>query len=177
MPIWISPSESKRTIFRSGRASARPSAKEACPPMAGSPSGRSRFGCWLMWTQCRPPRPGITIALPLWALNTFSSSAVSIMGVSSPGEAVILVRHQHRHRPLRFPRFLERDRDARRVAVTLDQVVVDAEGIEEALGVGRGGIGVDAVARIAAVADHHHHRHIHPERPAAQGIAGFHEAG
>ena len=36
-----------------------------------------------------------------------------------------------------------------RVAIALDQVVVDAEGVEEALGVGRGGVGVDGAAAAA----------------------------
>ena len=81
MPIWMSPSESNSTIFSSGCASASPIANEACPPMAGSPSGRSRLGLSLISTQCRPPRPGTTMALPRWRLKAFKISAVSIIAV------------------------------------------------------------------------------------------------
>ena len=40
----MSPSESNSTSLRSGRASARPSANPAWPPIAGSPSGTSSVG-------------------------------------------------------------------------------------------------------------------------------------
>ena len=75
----MSPSESNSTTRRSGCASARPSAKPACPPIAGSPSGTSSVSRVESFTQCRPPRPGTTIASPRCSANTFSSSAVCIM--------------------------------------------------------------------------------------------------
>src|SRR6266446_9136200 len=160
MPRLISrsPSESKRTMRSAGRARARPSANPACPPIAGSPTGTSRFGRVLICAQCRAPRPGTTMASPRWAWKTRSMSAVWNKGALLAVEPVILVGHEHRHRPLRAPRLLERDGDARRVGRGLDQVIGDPEGIQEALGVGGRGVRVDPVAGPAAVAHHHRHR-------------------
>ena len=45
------------------------------------------------------------------------------------------------------------------------------------LGIGRRGVGGDAVAGPAAIADHHHHRHVEAQQPAAQRIARFLQAG
>jgi len=71
---------------------------------------------------------------------------------------MVLVGHQHRDRPLRAPGLLERDGDARGVGRGLDEVVGDAEGVEEALGVGGRAVRVHPVARPPAVAHHQHHR-------------------
>src|SRR5687767_13539146 len=134
-PISTSPSESNSTTRRSGCASARPKANEACPPIAGSPRGTSRFGLVLIVVQCRPPRPGTTIASPRCWLKTLSSSAVSIMTRLLAIETVVLVAHQHGDGPVHLARLLERDGDAWRIGIALDQVIVDVERVEEALGI------------------------------------------
>ena len=90
---------------------------------------------------------------------------------------MIFIAHQHGYRPLRALGFLEGNRDAVGIGVALDEVIVDTEGVEKTLGIGRGGVGVDAVAGIAAVADHHHHRNFQAQAPAAHRITGFHHAG
>src|SRR5258708_2808605 len=148
MPRLISrsPSESKSTTRSAGRARARPSAKPACPPIAGSPTGTSRVGRVLICAQCRPPRPGTTMASPRWGWKIRSMSAVWNKGALLAVEPVVLVGHQDRDRPLRAARLLERDGDARGVGRGLDQVVGDAEGVEEALGVGGRAVRVDPVA-------------------------------
>ena len=90
---------------------------------------------------------------------------------------MIFVAHQHGHRAP-FPLGLgESDGDAVGVLVGLHQIVVDVEGVEEPFGVEGGGVVDDAVAGPAPVAYHHHHRRVHPEAPAAQGVARFHHPG
>src|SRR5690242_2807264 len=182
MPRLIrrSPSESKSTTRSAGRARARPSAKPACPPIAGSPSGTSRPGRVLILVQCGPPRPGTTMASPRWALKMRSMSAVWNTRAASwwslAIEPVVLVGHQHRDRPLRAAGLLERDGDARRVGRALDEVVGDAEGVEEALGVGGRAVRVHPVARPPAVAHHQHHRDLERDGPAPERVARLHEA-
>ena len=131
-----------------------------------------------MLIQCLPPRPEMTIASPRCLAKILSMSAVLNIAIpyfapkpwySSP-TSIATGR-------LFFCRFLERDVDARRVGVVLDEVVVDVERVQEALGVGRRGVGRDAVARPAAQAHHQHDRHFHAQEPAADRIAGLHEAG
>src|SRR6185369_6274944 len=137
MPRLInrSPAESKSTTLSLGRARASPRAKDAWPPIAGSPTGASRLGRVLITAQCRPPRPGTTMASPRWVWKIRSMSAVantiSPLPVL-PIEAVVLVGHEHRHGPARPPGLLERDRDARGIRRGLDEIVGDAEGMEEA---------------------------------------------
>src|SRR3954467_6389594 len=156
MLICRSPSESNSTTLRCGSAIARPNANPQWPPIAGSPSGRS-VGVSLILIQCLPPRPETTIASPRCFANAFNISAVSNIDRSLfRHEAVILVADEHRHRPLRGLRFLECDVDARSVGVALDEVVVDVERVQEALGVDRCRIGGDAMACPAAHPDHQH---------------------
>src|SRR5258708_7809164 len=123
MPRLISrsPSESKSTTRSAGRARARPSAKPACPPIAGSPTGTSRVGRVLICAQCRPPRPGTTMASPRWGWKIRSMSAVWNKGALLAVEPVVLVGHQDRDRPLRAARLLDRDGDARGVGRGLDR--------------------------------------------------------
>src|SRR5262245_2973266 len=171
MLIWMSPSESNRTIFWLGWASARPIPKAPWPPIEGSPSSTSRLRFVLISTQCLPPRPGTTRGGRRCLWKMVSISLVSIMarylarcrargsgpgGSSSPRpstlvprvliEPVILVRDENRHGPLRLLRFFECDRDALGIGAVLDQAIRDVEGDQEALGVSRGGVGVVGVA-------------------------------
>src|SRR5687768_166105 len=148
--ICRSPSESNSTILRFGSAIARPSPKPEWPPIAGSPSGMSR-AVSLILIQCLPPRPEMTMASPRCFAKTLSMSAV--LNIACPlfrAEAVVFVADEYRQRPLVLCRFLERDVDARRICVVLDEVVVDVERVQKALGIGRRGVGRDAVARPAA---------------------------
>src|SRR6187397_2300093 len=104
----------------------------------------------LMVIQCLPPRPEITMASPRCLAKILSMSAV--LNIAFPlfrAEAVVFVADEYRHRPLVLCRFLEGNVDARGVGVVLDEVIVDVEGIQEAFGVGRRGVGRHAVTRPA----------------------------
>jgi hypothetical protein len=90
---------------------------------------------------------------------------------------VVFVADQHDDRPSGALGLLEGGGDAPGIDIALDEVIIEAERHQEALGVGRRGVGRDAVAGPAAIADHHHHRNIQAQEPAADRIAGFHHAG
>src|SRR5207342_3462447 len=92
-------------------------------------------------------------------------------------EAVVFVADQYDDRPLRLRRLLEGDADARRVGIALDEVVIEAERVDETLGIGRGGVGGDAVPSPAAIADHQYHRHVQSEQPATDRVARLHHPG
>src|SRR3546814_8777841 len=137
MPRLISrsPSESSRMILLSGCARARPKAKPAWPPIAGSPNAASYVSISLIFAQCGEPRPEMTIASFRWAAMAFSASAVCIMaGSPSAVETVEFVADQDHHRPLRLLRLGEGDADPVGVGVALDQIAVEAQGVAERLG-------------------------------------------
>src|SRR5215211_6601959 len=178
IPISTSPSESKRTTFLFGCANARPRPNDACPPIAGSPRGASRVGLVLTFTQCRPPRPGITIASPRYCWKTLSNSAVWIISnlhrpyrFALAIEAVIFVAYKHSNRPLGLLRLLKSHRNSRGVLVVFHQIIVNAKRIDEALGISGRGILGDTVTGPTPITDHQHHWNVQAQRPAPKRIS------
>src|SRR5580704_4048666 len=107
--IRMSPSESNSTTLRSGRASAKPSANPAWPPIAGSPSGRSRCGSLVNSTQklAATPRHDDRVAtMRLEGGEGFGDAHHGSLRL--PVEAVELVANQDDDRPFGFLGFLER---------------------------------------------------------------------
>src|SRR5918999_5522610 len=120
----------------------------------------------------------MTIASPRYCWNTLSISAVRIiailphtLGFGLAIEAVIFVAHEDSDRSLGLPGLFKGHRNPWRVGVVFHQVIIDPEGVDEALRVCGGGILGDAVPRPTPVADHEHDRDVQAQGPPPQRIA------
>src|SRR5262249_45374438 len=124
-------------------------------PRSHHPDIAGRFRAYLPFGTSLPPKPE---------------------SLSLPVEAMVFVAHEHRDWSLGLFGLFKGHRNPRRISTGFYEVVVNPEGMQEALGVRSGGILGDAVPSPPAVSNHQHHRNIQAQSPAAERVAGFHQA-